>query len=49
MKQDRDYYRSQPSAFLIEEARRDPHNPELCIALAERLEDAVYDTAEDLY
>ena len=34
---DRSYYRLQTDAELIEEAKYNP-NPELCIALAERLE-----------
>lgn len=35
---DRTYYRAMPDAYLIEEGKDSKH--ELCIALAERLEDA---------
>jgi hypothetical protein len=36
---DRDYYRCCSNKRLIEEAKHDP-NPELAVALAERLEEA---------
>lgn len=36
---DRTYYRSMPDDFLIDEGKDSGH--ELCIALAERLEDAI--------
>lgn len=38
MQYDRDYWRSCSTARLIEEGKNNPNN-ELCIALAERLED----------
>ena len=37
---DRSYYRLQTDAELIEEAKYNP-NPELCIALGERLENKI--------
>lgn len=40
MEKDRDYYRCKPDAFLIEEAKYEP-GAELCIVLAERLQDAL--------
>lgn len=39
---DRSYYRLQTDAELIEEAKYNP-NPELCIALGERLDNKVRD------
>jgi predicted RNase H-like nuclease (RuvC/YqgF family) len=42
---DRDYWRSEPTKRLIEEARS--RGCELCIALGERLEDADAEIAEE--
>lgn len=46
MAHDRDYYRCLDDKRLIEEAKHNP-NTELCIALAERLEDTAYGQHHD--
>lgn len=42
MTHDRDYYRSLSDVVLVDAARREGVNPEMAIALAERLADKVY-------
>ncbi|HET8666845.1 MAG TPA: hypothetical protein VFM10_02625 [Terriglobales bacterium] len=42
MTHDRDYYRSLRDVVLVDAARREGINPEMAVALAERLADKVY-------